>query len=187
MDIDKDFLRNIAPITIQFKKITLNIGNKLNMELCVKTLLNVADMGSLRDKYEGEAFKNNFFIRTSAEMALEKILGIKVIDWDLKKTDKKYKAEFIVNGMKLEIFASAYGHYPLITDLEADYAIIILYREPRDVLVAGCMSYDKVKNGPLKNGNQGLKNGKALGYFDDFYELNPFRDAEELIQAIKLK
>jgi hypothetical protein len=76
------------------------------MDNCVKHLLGVPDIARLKDMYEGDAFRKSFHMRTSCEIAFEKFIGIRRIDWDKKKSDKQYIPEFLVAGKKVEIVSA---------------------------------------------------------------------------------
>jgi hypothetical protein len=182
--MDKDFLQKIGPITLQFTQISLNVSQLQRMELCVRQLLKVSDMGRLRDMFEGDAFRRNFLIRTSAELAFEKLLGSKIIDWDQKSSSKSYKPIFMVDGMRIEIFASSYGIFPVITDQPSDYSIIAFLREPKVVLFCGCIKTENIKIGLRKAVIKSLKADKILGYFEKFDILSPFSDIDDLKKLI---
>lgn len=183
--MDKDFLINIAPITNSFLKVSLNVNDLKKLDECVLSLMKATNMAIVRDMFEGNAFRNNFFTRTSAEMAFEKFSRTKIINWERKMKEKDYIPEILVAGCKIQFICSNYGSFPSVPSDIAEDLIFCFYREPKDVLFCGYTKSKRIKKSLKKSGEESLKEMRILGYLTDMSLLKRFNSIEELESLLK--
>lgn len=185
--MNKDFFIKILSSALSYKKVTVSYAQYQLMNECVIKLLGVSDLGKLRDRYEGNAFKENFIIQTSAEIAVEKVLDIKAIDWDKKATIKNYKTYFKVNNEDFEVVVAEWGSFPVINKDQVNNLIFAFFKVPRDVMVFGYARKESILSGLRMFTKKNLRSETNIGCFVNFEDLAFFESKEELIEVITNK
>ena len=133
----KEFTKYISPFLSDFKKISVDFKHQQMIDNCTLKHLKVDNIYKLKDIYEGASYYENFKNTSLAQVAVEKLLGIKFIDWERKQQFKNYKPTLSISDIKLEIIACPFGELPLIKKDTLDNVIICLVADNRVVTVCG--------------------------------------------------
>jgi hypothetical protein len=117
----------------------------------------------------------------SAELALEKMLGVRILDTTLGKSENYHHADLKSNGINVGIKCAHYGNYPVVFKQPYNAEIVTVLRDNK-VYVCGIASVqtmlkyaddDLILNAKLRA--RGVKSG-----FYGFEHLIPFSNLTEL-------
>lgn len=88
----KDKHSNFHDSIMKFKenhtKIKINKFEIVKIQEAVLHVLKLKDLNKLRDKFDGVVYYEKFLRDTICEIAIEKLLKKKIIDWESKKIKK---------------------------------------------------------------------------------------------------
>lgn len=122
----------------------------------------------------------------SAELALEKMLGVKILDTTLGKSENYNHADLKQNGINIGIKCAHYGNYPVVFKKPYNAEIVTVLKGNK-VYVCGVASVQTmleyaddtlILNAKFRA--RGVKSG-----FYGFSHLIPFKDLAELKQVYK--
>lgn len=135
--------------------------------------LKLTNMNELRDRYEGQAYLNNFLVRSYAEKALESFLGAIFIDVEKQFNDKSYKPAFAYKNTGIELITAIPEEYPLIPRTPFKIGCIVLVNlESRSTYLAGFFNLDDITDHIVNNPPSPLALKNNLGYLKDFSALS---------------
>lgn len=122
----------------------------------------------------------------SAELALEKMLGVKILDTTLGKSENYNHADLKENGINIGIKCAHYGNYPVVFKKPYNAEIVTVLRGNK-VYVCGVASIqtmlDYADDNLILNAKfraRGVKSG-----FYGFDQLIPFNNLDELKSICK--
>ena len=173
----KEFTKFISPFLSDFKKITVDFKHQQMIDNCALKHLKVDNIYKLKDIYEGASYYENLKNTSLAQVAVEKLLGIKFIDWEKKQQFKNYKPTLNISDIKIEIVACPFGELPLIKKDTLDNIIICLVADNRVVTVCGYMN---LKNNEIQFLRSSHVVMKTIGRFTSFELIKPFNNLEEI-------
>lgn len=179
----KDYIEHILPFRKSFKIINLYRKDIHYLETVVIKHLNLRDLNELRDKFEGQAFLNNYLDKTLPIIALQKYLKTNFIDLE-KNLLRQVKCEISINNIIIKIIKSE-NNLPLI-DLSDDYPIIIFNSTQNQIMeLCGFASLEVIKNNlkDIKSYGFGSKE-KMKGSFYGFDQLKMFDNIDDLAKLI---
>lgn len=158
------FLSIIQPYIRSYERIQLNRIDELNVQAKVLGILNLRDMGQLRDMYEGEHYYNLFRNKLLGSIALEKFLKIDL--FDLKKIDKFFEPELFIEGQSIDIITSKFGEFPIIDKDPKKSAVIILNRDDKTFYICGLANKEVLKNNqvPVKTTVSKKQKSRFIGF-----------------------
>lgn len=117
----------------------------------------------------------------SAELALEKMLGVKILDTTLGKSENYNHADLKGNGINIGIKCALYGNYPVVFKQPYNAEIVTVLKGNK-VYVCGVASVQTMLNYSDDNLILNAK-FRARGVKSGFYgfdQLIPFKNLEEL-------
>lgn len=138
----KDKHSNFHDSIMKFKenhtKIKINKFEIVKIQEAVLHVLKLKDLNKLRDKFDGVVYYEKFLRDTICEIAIEKLLKKKIIDWESKKNKKGYKPSFIFNEKIAEIIFVPYEEYPvIINEPKSEIVFFCTIRGGDSVIVLG--------------------------------------------------
>jgi hypothetical protein len=165
-------------VDVPYRDIHL-IQNKVLKELKLK------DLNELRDRFEGEQFYNNRLSKCLPIVSLEKLLKIKLFDWE-KSELKDIQSNIIISDTKISLNLSLYGGTPEI-DKDTDLpAIFFILNNRKEVWICGFASNGTIKKHQGKQRTIGIgSKSKEVVEFTGFNHLKKFDSLEELLLIIK--
>ena len=151
----------------------------------VMKTLGLSDMGELRDKYEGEAFLNNFVLKIISVLILQKILNRELINLE-EVNPKDYMPVVNISGVDINVITCEYGELPIIQKDNRNPAILNVKRKQKDVWICGYASVDVLNKYQSEKGVTAIaaKNPESRVKFTGFGELKTFKSEEELLELI---
>lgn len=97
-----------------FKRVNVPKYIESKIQLTALTHLDLADMGKLRDRMEGQSYYNKLKTDIVAEFAFENLIGIKNFDWK-KRSIKSFRRKiYIFENKELNIILFENDHLPKI-------------------------------------------------------------------------
>lgn len=135
--------------------------------------LRLNNMNELRDRYEGQAYLNNFLVRSYAEKALGNFLGDNSIDAERQFNDKNYKPIFKYKGYDIELITTTLDQFPLIPRTPFTIGCIVLVNlDSRSAYLTGFFNLKDVVSSILNNPPSPIALKSNLGYLEDFSTLS---------------
>jgi hypothetical protein len=139
--------------------------------------LGINNINQLRDRFEGQVYFNNFLVRSYGEIALERFLGLSIIDLGRKESQRNYVPIIKVNSKTLNIIAFTFGENPKILKGDFDIAVFIMVNlENRTCDILGFLHYDKLVQFVDSKLLSPLDETRYLGVFKTFEELLPINE-----------
>jgi hypothetical protein len=136
--------------------------------------LGIKNINHLRDRFEGQAYFNNFLIRSYGEIALQKILGTLDIDATRKGNEGGYMPIFKINNKKICLITFAVGENPKISKTDFDIAVFVMVNiENRICEILGFMNHQNLAQLIDRKSLSPLDEKNYLGVFKTFDELSP--------------
>lgn len=179
----KEFTKYISPFLSDFKKITVDFKHQQMIDNCALKHLKVDNIYKLKDIHEGASYYENLKNTSLAQVAVEKLIGVKFIDWERKQQFKNYKPILNVSNQKIEIIACPFGDLPLIKKDTLENVIICLISDNRVVTICG---YINLKNEGIEFLQSSHVVMQTIGRFTSFSLVQPFNNIEELTSILEL-
>lgn len=175
----KDFIQYILPFKSSFRKIEITRRELASLENLVVKHLNVRDLNKLRDKFEGQAFLDNFIQKALPIFGMEKYLKTNFIDFDNRRLDY-IKSEIKVNNTLINLIKFD-NQLPLI-DIANEQPYIFIYSSQNQILeLCGFATAEDVKNNLKDIRRYGFGSQEAMrGTFYGFEILRIFTTYDEL-------
>ncbi|WP_126652985.1 hypothetical protein [Chryseobacterium aureum] len=165
-------------VDVPYRDIHL-IQNKVLKELKLKNL------NELRDKFEGEQFYKNRLSKCLPIVSLEKLLKIKLFDWE-KSELKNIQSDITISDLKIRLNLSMYGSTPEV-EKDSEYPVIFfILNNLKEVWICGFASNKTIKKYHGKERTIGIgSKSKEVIEFNGFSHLKKFDTLEELLLIIK--
>lgn len=139
--------------------------------------LGINNINKLRDRFEGQVYFNNFLIRSYGEIALEKFLGLSVVDLSRKESQRNYIPSIKINSKVITIIAFTFNESPKILKADFDLAVFIVVNlEKRTCDILGFLHRDKLIQFADSKLLSPLDETRYLGVFKTFEELLPINE-----------
>lgn len=186
--MDVLFSKHVVSELKKFPKVSVDHADLKKMDESVCEQYGVPNITKLHDIFDARSYYEKYRTRAMSEAAVEKLLGIKFIDWHKKERIRNDKAVLRIDNIVLEIVGVRYGELPIIYNDTGKKIIICIVREKREVTIAGYvdLSDKKIKLLPIKN-SPVTGSFKKLGTFQSFDQILPFSSYEELKNIILKK
>ena len=180
----QDYINKILKYREKFKVINLNYNDIDSIKEVVLKALGLTNINQLRDKYEGVSFYQNFSSRISGVIALEKLLGINLIDWD-NLSAKNYKPSLSINDIQVDVITASDRDFPVINTRNENPAIIVLRPQEKSLWICGYASTEILNHNQNDNLLKGLLSNKnnetAFTGFDKLRSFESFEDLQKLV------
>jgi hypothetical protein len=137
---------------------------------------------NIDNEYELKRYITGF----AAEIALEKFLGIKILDTTFGKSENYHHADLKQAGINIGIKCSLFGNYPVVFNSPNNAEIITVLKDTR-VYICGVATIKAMKEFSDENLILNAK-FKARGVKSGFYgfdQLIPFKNLDELKNIYK--
>lgn len=180
----KNYIKYVLPFKNSFRKIEINRRELTSLENLVVKHLNVRDLNELRDKFEGQAFLDNFIHKALPIIGMEKYLKKNFINLENRRLDQ-IKSEIIVNNTVINLIKFD-NQLPLI-DAANNQPYIFMYSSQKQILeLCGFATAEDVKNNLKDIKSYGFGSKVSLkGAFDGFEHLQVFNNYEELVKLVE--
>jgi len=181
----KEFINIVLPNFSKFEKISINYGEKKNIQDLVMNSFGLTNLKLLRDKFEGVLFLGKFTNKIIGVIAVGKFLKLEALDWSLIKP-RKYEPNIILNGNKIKIITVKYGQLPVIEKENKLPVIIVLNREDKEGFICGFADVETLnsKENVAKLKNIATKSVETKVNFIAFDKLKQFANKEELLNIL---
>jgi hypothetical protein len=182
----KEFINIVLPVFSKFKNISINYGDKKNIQDAVMQSFGLLNLKQLRDKYEGVLFLDLFTNKIIGEIAVRKMLKLDILDWD-KIKPRSHKPKINFNGINIKIITVKYGKLPVIEKINKEPTIFVLNREDKEAFICGLADVDtlNLKNNVSKLKNIATKSSETQVNFIAFDKIKQFTTKEELLNYLK--
>lgn len=180
----KNFISYVLPFKSSFRQIALNRREISLLENLVIRYLKVKDLNELRDRFEGQAFLDNFLQKSVPLIGLQKYLKTDLIDFETISPDK-IKPEIIINGKTVNVIQFG-NHLPVLDTLD-NLPCIFIYSTQRQMLeLCGFASSYTIQNSLTDIRRYGFGSKETMkGAFYGFDELKMFESIEDLVELLK--
>jgi hypothetical protein len=176
----KEFLSEIFIHKKHFKQIKIGYSDKKKIQDSALSLLNLKDFGQLRDRYEGDLFYKRFTKELMAEIALEKLLGVRFINWQAKSKIKDFPNKLIFQDLNIGINVIDFSEYPVLIDEEVNLPQIFCIKKGEDsIFICGLATIDILETYRKDISNVPMVLGKKV-IFNGFSQLKKFETVEDL-------
>ena len=158
MIIDSDIFNK----AIQYK---IDYTTHIKLQKIALQHLGLTNINHIRDRFEGQAYYDNFLVKAYSEVAMQRIFYNQVFKIE-NKIKKSYSPSFEFKGKKLFIINSKLTDYPLIPKLNFDIAVVIFVNvNSRETYIIGWMNYNEIVAESDKAGISPLSDKHYHGYF----------------------
>jgi len=180
----KNFIRYVLPLRSTFHPITLSRRELSVLEKLVIRYLSVRDLNELRDRFEGQAFLDNYFQKAVPLLGLQKYLKTDLIDFENISPDK-IKPEIKIDGNTVNVIQFE-DDLPLI-DTSDNLPCIFIYSTQKQILeLCGFASAETVKNYIVDIKRYGFGSKETIkGSFYGFDKLKMFESIGDLAELLK--
>jgi len=180
----KNYITYVLPFKSTFRQIAINRRELALLENLVISYLNVRDLNELRDRFEGQAFLDNYILKALPLMGLQKYLKTDLVDFENVLPDK-IKSEIIIDGTAVNVIQ--FGNLlPLIETSEKLPCIFIYSTQKQTLELCGFASSETVKNYITDVKTYGFGSKETMkGFFYGFDKLKMFESIEDLAQLVK--
>lgn len=184
----KEFLEEIFIHKANFTQIKIGYSDKKKIQDSALTLLNLKDFGQLRDRYEGEMFYKRFTRELMAEIALEKYLGIKFINWVAKSKIRDFPNRLVYDNLFVGLTVVDFAEFPILIDEDVTIPQIFCISKGGDVIyICGVATKDillqnqkDISSRPMALGKKVIFTGiKYLLKFDSVQSLEEILNKTE--------
>lgn len=180
----KNYINHVVPYKSSFRQIRVNRRELLSLQNVVITHLKLRDLGELRDKFEGQAFLNNFMQKALPLMGLQKYLKTDLIDFQITAPNK-VKEQIMIDGNLLRIVYFE-ADLPLIDTADNLPCIFIHSTHNQMLELCGFASAETVKSNLIDIKRTGFGSKETIkGSFQGFDQLKMFDSIEELMKLVK--
>lgn len=180
----KDYIKYLLPYKKSFQTINLTRREVVILEKLVINHLKVRDINELRDKFEGQAFLDNFLYKSIPIIGIQKYLKNIFIDFENISVDK-FLSEIIISDqvVNLVMFGS---NLPLI-DIDNNHPCIFIHSIENSTLqLCGYASSQIVKDNLLNIKRYGFGSKETIkGNFYGFNHLIIFNNLSELENLVE--
>jgi hypothetical protein len=152
------------------------IESKIQMTALIH--LDLADMGKLRDRMEGQSYYNKLKTEIVAEFAFENIIGIRNFDWKKRSIKSFRRNKYIFENKELNIILFENESFPKINTEQITNYIFAYVNVDNRVLLSRLATKSYIIN-LAKN-----KNEKVIE-ITDFENLLEFSSIDELISKME--
>ncbi|RZK26966.1 MAG: hypothetical protein EOO43_01195 [Flavobacterium sp.] len=176
----RDFILQVLPNRNKFLNEKLSYLDLKRIEDLVLKSLNINNINELRDKFEGVAFIENFTLKISGLIALEKQLKVPLISWETVNP-LNFEPKLYLLNQQIEIITSEYGSFPIINKDSKIPVIICIKKDKKDIWICGfadLATLNSHTNEKYLSGAVMRENNKTA--FVGFNKLNTFSSLEEL-------
>ncbi|NQD69990.1 hypothetical protein HP439_04545 [Sphingobacterium shayense] len=136
--------------------------------------LNVPNMTKLRDRFEGQKYLDAFLTKSFAELALEKLIGKKIISWEEKESKKGYKPIVTIGGATTELIIADFESYPLVPKGSYEIGVVVFVNiEIRNTLMLGYATREELITGVSDLNLSPMFRNEYLGHLKNFDILRP--------------
>lgn len=174
-----EFLKEILVYKSNFKQVKINKFTILTIQEIALNLLKLKDLNQLRDKYEGAAFLKRLLKEVMSIVAIEKILEMKFLNWDLRKKIKDYPFEIRLNDQKIGINIFEFGEYPIFIDEAEERPMIFCFLKGQDtIVICGYATKDVILRNKKEISGLPFATGQKVEFtgFKDLVAINSIED-----------
>lgn len=183
--IMKNFISYVLPFRSTFEQIAISRRELSVLENLIIRYLSVRDLNELRDRFEGQAFLDNYLQKAVPLMGLQKYLKTSLIDFEAVSPDK-VKSEVIIKGNKVKIIQFG-NHLPLLDTSDKLPCIFIYFTQKQIVELCGFASAYTVQNSITDIKKFGFGSTETMkGSFYGFDKLKMFESIDDLSELLKL-
>ena len=180
----KDFLNEIFVHKNNFLQVKIGYSDKKKIQEATLTLLNLKDFNQLRDRYEGAMFYKRFTRELMSEIALEKLLGIKFINWEAKSKIRDFPNKLIYNNLNVGITPFDFAEYPVLIDEDVSIPQIFTLKKGEDVIyICGVATIEILKKYRKDLSSLPMALGKKVG-FTGIGKLKKFETIDDLEKVL---
>lgn len=134
-------LKELIGIPI-YHKFKVSQRDFIQLQKYATSHLGVKDIYSLKDKFEGERYYNEFLQRSFAELAFQDYTNVSYFDISEKEM-KNFKPEFNLKGTNIELVSCDFEEYPKIPVGDYDNLVICYVNiSTRQVWIIGSIDRD---------------------------------------------
>lgn len=181
----KDFLEEIFSHKANFTQVKIGYSDRKKIQESALTLLNLKDFGQLRDRYEGEMFYRRFTRELMSEIALEKFLGIKFINWAAKSKLRDFPNRLVYENLIVGITPLDFAEYPILIDEEITLPQIFCIKKGEDsVYICGVATKEILLNNRKDISSLPMALGKKV-VFTGIKHLVKFDSIQSLEEILK--
>lgn len=131
--------------------------------------LGLTNINHIRDRFEGQAYYDNFLAKAYSELAFQKIFKEDVLKIE-NKIKKTYSPQFQISEKKIQIIYAKTNEYPIIPKTQFDVAVIIFVNlTTRETWIIGWIKYDDLITNTNNEGVSPLSEKHIHGYFTKLY------------------
>ncbi|MFS4430902.1 hypothetical protein [Chryseobacterium sp. S90] len=180
----KDYIKYLLPYKKSFQTINLSRREVVALEKLVINHLKVRDMSELRDKFEGQAFLDNFLYKSIPIIGIQKYLKNTFIDFENISVDK-FLSEITISDQIVNVVMFG-SNLPLI-DIDNNHPCIFIHSTENSTLqLCGYASSQVIKDNLLNVKKYGFGSKETIkGNFYGFNHLLVFNSLCELESLIK--
>ncbi|WP_096427929.1 hypothetical protein [Labilibaculum antarcticum] len=159
---------------VYFKRVNIPKYIEANIQLIALKHLDLADMGKLRDRVEGDLYYSSLRNDIFSEYAFENLIGLRKFDWD-KRTKKNYsRKKYIFEDKMLNLIVFVGDSLPKFSADHVSNCIFVYVNTDSRVLVSGLATKSMIDEVVAEN------NSKIIEY-TDFKTLIEYGSVDDLV------
>ncbi|CAN5122350.1 hypothetical protein BH09BAC3_BH09BAC3_29930 [soil metagenome] len=138
-------MANVFPHKGKFISIKIGKTEQIKIQNLVLRLLKLKDLNQLRDRFEGVRFHTQFSRKVRGIVAIEKVLGVKIMNWDIRGI-KDLSNNYQIGDRSFVIETIEYGQWPIIIPKKFETLILSIAKGEDTIWVVGSATLDAIKN-----------------------------------------
>jgi hypothetical protein len=175
------FMANVFPHKENFISIRIGKMEQIKIQNLALRLLRLKDLNQLRDRFEGVRFYSQFSRKVRGLIALEKVLGVKIMNWDILNVKALNRAYPIGNKLFM-IETTEYGTWPIIIPKEFENIILTISKGEDTIWVVGSASFDSIRdNIKAVTKTSPIIDSNHLGELSSISNFSKFNSPSELL------
>lgn len=141
----RGFIDNVFPYRERFRSIKIQRTEEVRIQQLVLRLLKLKDLNKLRDRFEGVRFYERLRKDIKGLIAVERILGVRLMNWDMGRAGD-LELPFDIGGKTFHVKTIEYGQWPIVLPSGFENIILNITKGTDTIWVVGTASRESIKN-----------------------------------------
>ncbi|PKQ63209.1 hypothetical protein BZG02_10685 [Labilibaculum filiforme] len=160
-----------------FKRVNIPKYIEANIQSIALKHLDLADMGKLRDRMEGELYYSRLRNDIFSEYAFEKLIGLRKFDWEKREKKNYIRKKYNFENKKLNLVLFMGDSLPKFSAEHVGNCIFIHVNADSRVLVSGLATKSTIDKMAIEQDSKIIE-------LNDFKSLFEFNSMEDLVQKM---
>lgn len=162
-----------------FKQVKIPLHNRISIQECALSHLNLTDMGKLRDRLEGQSYYNKLEKDLIIELAFESIVYKSKFDWEKRKSKLYKRREYLIKDHKIVLIPFSGSLLPKVNICPTENYIFFYKYNDYKVLLSGLAKPHVL----MQHNSQMPNNFYLVNNFSNFPRFNNLKELLSLFSS----